>query len=236
VITLPAESAARRSSFDPVAVGRHECDAWIGHYRSDWPGVLRATVRLVRAAFGLSWPRAALGAGQVMRANRAWARERDGYADATALMARFYAVVARECRLPIDPAVAARLELAWWREHRALRRSQPGPDPVLPVLPALEPDAAGRPAGCRPEDALIRALTVLYAYVYSCDPASVRAAAQWRAHAMNLADAWGRAGCVLTDPLLREMRLALVRSCTLLADAMAAPDAGLGWLPDRQPA
>ena len=59
--------------FDPRAVGRFECRAWETYYRRRWGAFLIASVALVRAAFGMSWPRTLWGAWLVLRANQKWA-------------------------------------------------------------------------------------------------------------------------------------------------------------------
>ena len=60
-------------SFDPRLVGGRECRAWETYYRRKWLAFLAASVGLVRAAFGMSWPRTVVGAWLVLRANQAWA-------------------------------------------------------------------------------------------------------------------------------------------------------------------
>jgi hypothetical protein len=44
-------------AFDPRAVGALECRAWETYYLRKWAAFLRASVGLVRAAFGMTWPR-----------------------------------------------------------------------------------------------------------------------------------------------------------------------------------
>ena len=60
-------------SFDPARMADLELRAWVGYYRRDWAGVLRASVGLVRAGFGMSWPRTLQGAWLVLRAIQLWA-------------------------------------------------------------------------------------------------------------------------------------------------------------------
>jgi hypothetical protein len=60
-------------SFDPRAVGSFECRAWETYYRREWAAFLIASVRMVRAAFRMSWPRTLRGAWLVLRANQKWA-------------------------------------------------------------------------------------------------------------------------------------------------------------------
>lgn len=112
-------SAAHRS-FDPRRLGRLECDAWVAYYRRDWLTFLRAAVGLTRHAFGLSWPATLYGSWLVLRANQLWAPPSDNdTVGAQRTMQRFYALLRRHHRAPFDPARAARLEVEWWRFHRA---------------------------------------------------------------------------------------------------------------------
>ena len=52
-----AGAGSRMRSFDPRVVGAVECRAWETYYRREWAAFLVASVRLVRAAFRMSWPR-----------------------------------------------------------------------------------------------------------------------------------------------------------------------------------
>lgn len=186
--------------FDPVRIGRAECDAWVGYYRRDWALVLRSAVVLVREAYGMSWPRTLLGAWYVLRANQLWAPYPENDPDgARARMRRFYALLARDQAPAVDPAHAAELEVAWWREHRVLQRERTDAD----------------------ETALVRALAELYAYVYGVPEADVEAAARPRALAMRISDAWVAAGCDPDDERLHAERRLLVESFTRLLDAVA---------------
>ena len=75
---------------------------------------------MVWSGFGMGPLRTLLGAWHVLRANQLRAPIPDNDPDAArASMRRFYALVARKGRLDIDPAEAARLEVEWWRLHRA---------------------------------------------------------------------------------------------------------------------
>ncbi len=112
-------------------------------------------------------------------------------------MERFYRLVAEDAGEPLDVVEAARLEVEWWRAHREHQRAADRDDPV---------------------DALVEALTALYAFVYGCPPAEVRPAAALRARAMDVSDRWVAEGCDLGSPLVAEERALLVRSyATLLA-------------------
>lgn len=184
-------------SFDPRAVGALECRAWETYYRRKWGAFLVASVGLVRAAFGMSWPRTLVGAWLVLHANRVWAPFPDNDPDAArALMKRFYQLLRKSEGLRLDPVRAAELEVEWWRAHR---ENQHGAD-----------------AG----EELVGALTDLYAYTYEAEPESVRPAAALRAEAMDVSDRWVAAGCDPEDPMLAQERALLVRSYAFLLAAV----------------
>ena len=188
-------------AFDPRTVGRLEGTAWVAYYRRDWPVFLRAAVLLTRHAFALPWPHTLYGSWLVLRANQRWAPYPDNDPEgARRSMERFYRLVARHHDEPLAPALAARLEVEWWRAHREHQRRD-----------GSEAD-------------LVRALTDLYAHVYRVGEETVRLAAQERALAMRHSDAWVAAGCEPGDPLVGEVRAALVRSYAALLAAVHRPD------------
>ena len=196
----PATTPMR--SFDPRLVGALECRTWVTYYRREWLPFLLAAVRVVRHAFGLPWPRTLLGAWWVLRANQHWAPVPDNRPDrAREAMRRFYALVARTHGESFDVTEAARLEVEWWRAHREIQRGPGGPTP-------------------EGVEALVGALQALYALTYDVPSASVRAAAEQRAEAMRLSDAWVREGRDPGSPLVAEERAALVRSYAALLAAV----------------
>lgn len=186
----------QRLAFDPVAVGRSECDAWAAYYRRDWPRFLAGALGMVRYGFSLGIFGNLKAAWHVMRANQVWAPYPNNDPGAARQhMTRFYRMAERAGRLSIDPRIAAELEVAWWQTHRAHSHAQ-----------ATDEDLLG-------------ALVGLYCYVYQADPADVRRAAELRVQAMALSDAWVAGGCRLDDPTLAQERLALVASFTALREA-----------------
>ena len=186
-----------RFAFDPVAVGRSECDAWAGYYRRDWSRMLAGLLGMVRHGFALGPFGNLKAAWHVLRGSQAWAPFPDNDPEAARRhMARFFRMASRAGRLSGDPRVAAELEVAWWHSHRAQQH-----DPQVT------------------EEDLVTALVRLYCYVYQADPADVRRAAELRAQAMALSDAWVAAGCQLDDPTLAQERLTLVASYAALREA-----------------
>jgi hypothetical protein len=185
-------------SFDPVLLGNRETDAWAAYYRHEWRRFLIAAVGMVSTGFGMGPVKTLVGAFHVLRANQLWAPYPDNDPDgARASMRRFYALVAKDLGLDIDPARAAELEVEWWRVHREHQH---------------DPDV--------PERALVTALVDLYAYVYDAPPDSMRDAARHRVEAMDLSDRWVAAGCQEGDALLADERRALIASHSALLRAV----------------
>jgi hypothetical protein len=193
-------SSSGPRSFDPVALGNREADAWAAYYRRDWRRVLLAAVGMVGIGFGMGRVKTLVGAFHVLRANQLWAPYPDNNPDgARASMRRFYALVVSDHDLDLDPVRASELEVEWWRLHREHQHD----------------------AGVA-DSALVRALVDLYSYVYATDPEAMRPAAVARVEAMDLSDAWVRAGCDLDHPLLEQERRALVASYTALRAAVSS--------------
>jgi hypothetical protein len=186
-------------SFDPRVVGARECRAWETYYRHEWAAFLAASVGLVRAAFGMSWPRTLIGAWLVLRANQVWAPYPDNDPEAARrLMTRFYQLLRKGTGERFDPARAAQLEVEWWRVHREAQHAE---DRVS-------------------SEELTIALRDLYAYSYSVDPAEVHRPAALRAEAMDVSDRWVKSGCDPDDPQLAHERALLLRSYAALLAAV----------------
>ena len=184
--------------FDAVALGNAECDAWAAYYRREWAPFLTSAVAMVRIGFGMSRSRTIRGAWYVLRANQVWAPYPDNDPPrAREFMRRFYALVARDGALQLDPPEAARREVEWWRIHRMHQR---------------EAELS--------EGDLADSLVALYSYVYDAAPESVRTAAHHRVVAMRHSDEWVEAGCDLHDPRLAAERSELVASYTALLAAV----------------
>jgi hypothetical protein len=186
-------------SFDPVRVGRLECDAWVAYYLRRWVRFLRAAFGLTRESFGLSVPATLRGGWWVLRANQVWAPYPDNDPDgARDYMRGFYRLVVARSGEDFDPTEAARLEVDWWRAHRELQHEDGEVD----------------------DRELVDALTALYSYVYSVPREAVVVAAEQRALAMVHSDRWVDEGRDLNSPLLTEERTALIRSYEALRSAV----------------
>lgn len=191
------DSEHSRFELDPVVVGHRECEAWAAYYRRDWPRFLISATGMVQAAFGMRRDLTVRGAWHVLRANQFWAG--DDPAAARRSMGQFYSLVAHWDRMSIDPAVAAGLEVEWWRVHRLHR------------------------AGANASTAdIVDSLTALYDYLYAADRAATRRAAEYRVTAMDFSDRWVAAGRRRCDPLLIRERRALVESYTELGTVTGA--------------
>jgi hypothetical protein len=197
----PTATPGRLRSFDPVRVADLEYRAWVGYYLRDWPGVLRASIGLVRAGFGMDWVRTLHGAWLVLRANQLWAPADNDPDGARRCMRRFYGLLKISYGEPRDVAEAARLEVDWWRVHRQRQH-------------------AAQPIDGDPADELVAALTRLYTFLYDEPERAVRPAAVYRAEAMDLSDQWVAEGCRPDSPLLAREHAALVRSYAALLAAV----------------
>jgi len=184
-------------AFDPRAIGRRECGAWVAYYRRQWPRFLAYAVGMVRSGFALPWPRTISGAWYVLRANQMWAPATNNKPDrARDYMRRFYVLVTETHGEHFDTTEAARLEVEWWRAHREAQR-----DGVASTE-------------------LVDALAALYAHVYNVSPDTVRTAAEERADAMVISDRWVADGRDPDSPALATEQAALIRSYAALLAAV----------------
>jgi len=197
----PTATPGRLRSFDPVRVADLEYRARVGYYLRDWPGVLRASIGLVRAGFGMDWVRTLHGAWLMLRANQLWAPADNDPDGARRCMRRFYGLLKISYGEPRDVAEAARLEVDWWRVHRQRQHD-------------------AQPIDGDPADELVVALTRLYTFLYDEPEEAVRPAAVYRTEAMDLSDRWVAEGCRPDSPLLAREHAALVRSYAALLAAV----------------
>lgn len=187
-------------SFDPFRIADLEYRMWVAYYLRRPAQLLAAMVRLLWLGFGTDWVMVLQGALLMLRATRLWAPYPDNDPDgARACMHDLYALVRQRFGEPADPALAASLEIDWWRAHR---ERQYAPDPG------------------KTGDELVEAVTRLYGYLFGETEEAVRPAAVYRVQAMDLSDRWIREGCRPGSPLLPLERAALVRAYTALLAAV----------------
>ena len=192
----------RAVPFNPTRLARLETTAWTAYYRHEWPRVLAASYGLVREAFDLTFVGTVLGAWCVFRANVVWAPYPANDPDrARQYMHRVYAMSQRRSKLGFDPVEAARLEVEWWRVHRA-----------------------GQHGDARSSDGLPEAVARLYAYIHGVDVESVRESGRLRAEAMDICDSWVAQGCDMHSPLVAHMGNRLLRSYRSLHAAVVGRD------------
>jgi hypothetical protein len=172
----------------------------MAYYRRRWRNLLVALVRLLWLGFGTDLARILQGAWLMLRAVQSWAPFPDNDPDgAQARMRELYGLVKLRFGQPADPALAASLEIDWWRAHR---RRQHAPHPA------------------ETGDELLESVTRLYCYLFGQAEDAVRPAAAHRVRAMDLSDQWVREGCRTDSPLLPLERAALIRAYTALLTAV----------------
>jgi hypothetical protein len=199
-------SSSGLRSFDPVRIADLEYRMWVAYYLRRWTHLLGAMVRLLWLGFGTDWVRVLRGARLMLRATRMWAPYPDNDPDGARVYLReLYTLVRLHFGEPADPAMAASLEIDWWRAHRERQY-------------ALDPAKTG--------DELVEAVTRLYCYLFGETEAAVRPTAVYRVQAMDLSDQWVRAGCRPDSPLLPLERAALIRAYTALLAAVQRGNTG----------
>lgn len=194
----PPELKPHRS-FDPVALGTLETDAWVHYYRREWLAFARAAITLSRRVFALSWPSTLRCSWLVLRATQMWAPYPDNdRTGAQRAMERFYRVIQRQSGDAFEPTRAAALEVEWWHIHRVNQHDATRDD----------------------EQSLADALARLYAHVYGAPEAELLPAAEQRARAMRDSDRWVAEGCRLDSPLIAREREELIGSYSALLAAI----------------
>jgi hypothetical protein len=193
---------------DPFRIADLEYRMWVAYYLRRWTRLAAAMVGLLRLGFGTDWVKALQGARLMLRATQLWAPYPDNDPDgAWACMRDLYALVRLRFGEPADPALAASLEIDWWRVHRNRQH-------------ALDPAETG--------DELVEAMTRLYSYLFGETEDAVRPVAVHRMEAMDLSDQWVREGCRPDSPLLPLERAALVRAYAALFAAVRQGNADVG--------
>lgn len=183
-------------NFDPHKIAYYEKENYVAYYQRDWLKLLRVSVGMVKATFGLSWWQATYAAYLVARAEIAFAPyPKNDVSKAKSFMRRFYKFIARIHHLDIDLERAADLELNWWIAHRKL---------------------FGNPNN----QELVDALADIYALAYGVDRRRVLDAARHRAQGMLYSDYWVNQGKSPTSPLLAQEEKELYDSYLALRTAV----------------
>ena len=165
-------------TFDPVTLGRRECDAWAAYCRHEWPQFLTAAVGMISTGFGMNRRRTITGAWHVLRANQAWAPYPvNDPAAAREHMQRFYTLVADSGSLELAPARVAQLEVEWCRVHREHQHNE--------AITGEE---------------LTDTLNALYSYVYDVPTDLTRPASALRVKADGPVRPMGRGGLQSSRP------------------------------------
>jgi hypothetical protein len=186
-------------TFDPRVVARYEKENYVAYYQKDWLKLLRTSVGLVKASFGLTLPQAIYGAYLVARAEIAFAPfPNNDIPLAEEYVRRFYTFIKRVHREDFDAKEAARLEVNWWIVHRKL-------------------------FGNAENQGLVDALTDAYAIAYSVEKTRVQEAAYHRALGMLYSDRWVNAGQPGNSPLLIQEEEELVEGYAALRAAIGLP-------------
>jgi hypothetical protein len=155
--------AKRRFHFDPERVAHFEAAGWRAYYDRDWATLLRLMVRLCQEQFHIPFPQSLLGAYYVARAAAAWAPVRHDVDKVRRFYEQFYRLARRYSGLAFDPAIVARIEVAYNEVHRRL-------------------------AGLPDKTEFVRTMTALHSALFGIPPALARESAELRVLANNVVD------------------------------------------------
>jgi hypothetical protein len=114
--------------FDPDEVARLETAMWRSYYDRRRLPLFGQLVALLQGQFHLQPLRAVTLAALAARAAAVFqvGASHADYRRALPYLERYYAGIRAVSEVPFDPAVAARLELAWWIVHREVEDHPPG--------------------------------------------------------------------------------------------------------------
>jgi hypothetical protein len=182
-------------SYDPIRVARYEKDYWVAYYQRKWFALLRLSIGLVRATYGLSLLQAMQASWPLTRAQMAFASEDNDVSAAIAYLQRFFAYISYIHGETLDSQEAALAEVSWWVVHRRYFGHSENPE-------------------------VADAVACAYAAAYRVDPATVRDAARHRALAMVYSDSWVLSDQDPNSPLLKYEEKELIASYTALKAAV----------------
>jgi hypothetical protein len=183
-------------TFDPHKVAYYETASWVAYYQKRWLKLLRLLIGLVRSTYGLSVLRAIYIGIPLTRAQIAFAPADNDVPQAIEYMRQFFVYIKKLHGEEFDPDEAARSEVNWWVVHRKFFGQSDNP-------------------------AVIDAVAQAYAAAYRIDPTRVREAAHHRAEAMVYSDQWVKSDRDENSPLLVQEEDELVKSYTVLRQAVS---------------
>lgn len=150
-------------TFDADGLAGYEMAGWRAYYDREWPKLLRMTVGMCQAQFGIPFPRSLQAAYHIVRASAAWAPVDHDEVEVLDQLEKFYAIAARHSPLNFDPLRVAEWEFRYFDDHRRL---------------AGQPDKAE----------LLATLTQLHSAIFGISADDARESAEWRLRAMNRVD------------------------------------------------
>ncbi len=183
-------------NLDPRRLARYEKENYVAYYEKDWLKLLRASVGMVKEAFGISWLQAVYGAYLVAPAEIAFAPfPNHDVPLAEAYVRRFYQFIKNVHHEDFDVEQASKLEVSWWDIHRKL---------------------FGNPKN----QEVVDALTCLYEQIYGAGSQKFKEAAYQRALGMLYSDLWVNEGKPAGSPLLVKEEEALYQGYIALKEAI----------------
>lgn len=181
---------------DARKLAHYEKENYVAYYEKNWLKLLRASVGMVKEAFGLTWFQAIYGAYFVARAEIAFAPfPKNDVPLAEAFARRFYQFIKKVHGEDFDVERAAHLEVNWWGIHRKL-------------------------FGNAENQELVEALHCLYEEVYGTASEKFKEAAYQRALGMLYSDLWVNEGKPAGSPLLIKEEEALYQGYKALKEAI----------------
>jgi hypothetical protein len=183
-------------NLDPRKLAYYEKENYVSYYQKDWLKLLRASVGMVKEAFGLSWLQAIYGAYLVARAEIAFAPFPNNDIPRTeAYVKRFYQFIKNVHHEDFNIERATKLEVNWWGIHRKL-------------------------FGNKENQELVEALRCLYEEIYGAESEKLQEAAYQRAQGMLYSDLWVNQGKPVGSPLLVKEEEALYQGYKALKEAI----------------
>lgn len=187
--------------FNPRRLARFETENYVTYYQRRWLSLMRATIGLVKEAFGLNYAQAVYGAYLIASAEFAWAPVDHDIRVVEGKLRRFYEFVRGVNHETFDLDAVTHYEMSWWIAHR---------------------DHFGAPDN----ESVVDAFTNLNAALFQVPPEQVREAGYWRAAAVLFSDWWVQEGLDPESERIPQEETAFRISYTLLrevAERSASP-------------